>query len=297
MSASRGWRLPLRGRRLAHCRSGAGGLRLPLIIQSQRTQALDTICDFPLALDSHFMSAPRFYHPLLPTLGCIELDESEARHASQVLRLSVGSDIVVFDGRGGEALARLTQVNKRSVVAEIIQRTDTQRELKNSLELLVALPKGDRQKVLIDGLVQFGTTQLTPLTTQRSVAQPTGNALERLQRSVIESSKQCGRNQLLRVTSPQSIQDLAMSTSCTPQTLLLVAHPYGQPRTFQEMAGNASAFNAARVVIGPEGGLTEDEVAQLSAAGWTMVTLGPRLLRIEYAALQVAAWWNSFNQP
>jgi 16S rRNA (uracil1498-N3)-methyltransferase len=241
------------------------------------------------------MSLPRFYQPLLPITGSIELEESEARHASQVLRLSVGSDIVVFDGQGGEALARLSQVTKRSTVAEIIRRTDTSRELDKPLELYVALPKGDRQKTLIDGLVQFGTTHLIPLTTQRSVAQPTGNALERLHRSVVESSKQCGRNQLLRVASPRTIEDLASSISVS-QTLSLVAHPYGQPQTLQQVAHVSEACNSARVVVGPEGGLTEEEVFQLSVGGWTTVTLGPRLLRIEYAALQVAAWWSSFHQ-
>ncbi len=244
------------------------------------------------------MSIARFFHSPLPTGGQVDLADAEARHASNVLRLSAGTEIVLFDGQGGEARAIITCVTKRAVQVEIVERTDTNRELAQPLQLLVALPKGDRQKVLVDGLVQLGTTQLTPLSCARGVAQPTGSALERLERSVIESCKQCGRNQLLSILPPQSISELVALHVNDFQGWSLLAHPYGQSRSLREIdvsSDSVSHCPGARVAIGPEGGFTDSEVAMLLDAGWTQVALGPRVLRIEYAALQVAAWWAAMQ--
>ena len=244
------------------------------------------------------MALPRFLHSPLPPSGLVQLDDAEARHASQVLRLQLGASIELFDGQGGEARALIANVSKKSVHVEIVQRSDTNRELLCPLELLVALPKGDRQKTLIDGLVQYGTTQLTPLNCERGVAQPTEGALERLRRSVVESSKQCGRNQLLRISTPQSINSL-VTAQCDPSRCLsVVAHPYGSLSTWREIISATIVqgdISEARVAIGPEGGFTEAEIDQFTQAGWTTVALGPRLLRIEFAALQVAAWWASLK--
>ena len=244
------------------------------------------------------MALPRFLHSPLPPSGLVQLDDAEARHASQVLRLQLGASIELFDGQGGEARALIANVSKKSVHVEIVQRSDTNRELLCPLELLVALPKGDRQKTLIDGLVQYGTTQLTPLNCERGVAQPTEGALERLRRSVVESSKQCGRNQLLRISTPQSINSL-VTAQCDPSRCLsVVAHPYGSLSTLREIIAAKIVqgdIAEARVAIGPEGGFTEAEIDQFTQAGWTTVALGPRLLRIEFAALQVASWWATLK--
>ncbi len=250
------------------------------------------------------MAAPRFFHSPLPLAGEIALSDSEARHASNVLRLSVGAHVVLFDGLGGEACGTITALDKRSVSVEISVRTDTNRELAQPLELVVALPKGDRQKTLVDGLVQLGVTRLTPLVCQRGVAQPTAAALERLERSVVESSKQCGRNQLMRISPPQTIaQVLQVSTgsfSGLSTTLSLVAHPYGPGKSLAAIANSTSSqIASARMAVGPEGGFSDAEVSQWLEAGWQCVELGPRILRIEMAALQLAAWWactvKSFN--
>ena len=260
------------------------------------------------------MSLPRFFHPRLPLQGDVALDDSEARHASNVLRLARGAEVVLFDGRGGEAQGVVTALDKRSVTVSITARTDCDRELARPLELLVALPKGDRQKTLVDGLVQLGVTRLTPLVCQRGVAQPTASALERLQRSVVESSKQCGRNQLLVISSPLTIQQAisqadshanlqvnppaasleAAANPAQPSELYCVAHPYGLRQSLRDLASlQAGQTTGGHIAVGPEGGFSEAEIEQWSQAGWPAVDLGPRILRIEVAALQLAAWWSS----
>ncbi|MEO8269922.1 MAG: RsmE family RNA methyltransferase [Aureliella sp.] len=243
------------------------------------------------------MAAPRFFHLQLPPSGEVVLSDSEARHASKVLRLAAGAEIVLFDGQGGEASGTITALNKRSVVVEIETRTDSNRELAQSLELVVALPKGDRQKTLVEGLVQLGVTRLTPLVCQRGVAQPTATALERLERSVVESSKQCGRNQLMHISPPMVISQVLQSSTEQSTTLSLVAHPYGPATSLAAMDHEfSSQIIAARIAVGPEGGFSDVEISQWLEAGWQCVELGPRLLRVEMAALQLAAWWACYSE-
>lgn len=263
------------------------------------------------------MSQPRFFHAALPASGPVELDADEARHASNVLRLLPGDNVTLFDGLGGEAQGVITASSKRGVQVDIRYRSDTNRELPACLELLIALPKGERQKTLIDGLVQYGVQRLTPLVCSRSVAQPTGSALQRLRRTVLESCKQCGRNQLLELSPPLTIDEVAQQPR-SDVDFRWVAHPYGsgqslleaqaqlaacrhqrltavtqrQAETATAASSAASSRLVAQIAIGPEGGFTDEEMAALTAAGWQTLQLGARILRIEFAALQTAAWWS-----
>ncbi len=240
------------------------------------------------------MALPRFFHSPLPPSGSIVLEPAEGRHASNVLRLERGAQVVVFDGSGGEALCTITDIDKRQVTLAIERRTDSDRELRRPLELWVALPKGDRQKTLIDGLVQMGVTRLIPLVCRRGVAQPNPGALDRLRRGVIETSKQCGRNRLLEIGDPQSVPEGVVQPAQLDQRLSLVAHPYGNSRSLGEFQSvDTGPPRALRVAVGPEGGFTDEEVALWGDSGWESVSLGPRIMRIEMAALQIAAWWGA----
>ncbi len=236
------------------------------------------------------MSLPRFLVPALPNSGLIALDPTESRHASNVLRMAVGQQVGLFDGRGGEAVGSVERIEKRLVHVRIELRTDVDRELQQPIEVICALPKGDRQKVLVDGLVQMGVAKLVPLSSARAVAKPTGNALARLQRAVIETSKQCGRNRLMAIGTPIPLEELT-AIQANQESTHLFAHPYGDSRSLAGLSPARAPHLPARVVIGPEGGFTEDETQSLVAAHWTPISLGPRILRIEIAALTVAAWW------
>lgn len=269
------------------------------------------------------MSPPRFFLEVFPAQGCVSLSKEDARHAQSVLRLKVGDSLQLFDGHGTQAEASIVRLSKSSVEVDIISSESVSRELSRKLELIVALPKGDRQKVLIDMLVQLGVDRLTPLHCERSVAQPTDNAVERLQRSVIETCKQCGRNQLMHVNSPTNIEQLEehpFEATKSIRTLSLFAHPYGDHQPLLELFKRACGDRAgdskreelrppstqlpstqlpstadARVIIGPEGGLSDVECEQLLRAGWTQVSLGSSILRIETAATMVAATWAALN--
>src|SRR5436190_713470 len=129
----------------------------------------------------------------------------EARHLAAVMRVQIGDEVVLFDGSGVEFTARVTATRKQAVELAIFERREISRELPFSLTLAVALPKGERQKWLVEKATELGVTRIVPLVTERGVAQPVESALERLRRSVIEASKQCGRNRLMEIAAPVTV--------------------------------------------------------------------------------------------
>jgi 16S rRNA (uracil1498-N3)-methyltransferase len=222
------------------------------------------------------------------------LDGPEAHHLLHVMRADVGDHITLFDGSGAEFDATVEALCRAEAELRIIERREIDRELPFGLTVGVALPKGDRQKWLVEKLTELGVTALAPLITERSVAQPSKSAIERLERSVIEAAKQCGRNRLMRIAQPQEwsawmSQSAIPGTLSVPQSeierLRLLAHPSGSPLSKLNQTHPVVTYLA----VGPEGGLTDDEVAAAVAAGWQTVSLGPRILRIETAAIAITA--------
>ena len=219
------------------------------------------------------------------------LDGPEAHHAIHVKRAKPGDQIVLFDGSGAEFTAKVEAVRRDRVELSVLERVEIDRELPFELTLGVTLPKGDRQRWLVEKSVELGVTRLVPLVTSRSVAQATSGALTRLQRTVIEASKQCGRNRLAEIAEPQTWSHFL---SWGPQDAVrLVAHPApSDASTDAASQYDASATAPGRSVllaIGPEGGFTDEELAAALSAGWTPIDLGPRILRIETAAIFLLA--------
>ncbi|HEY2882691.1 MAG TPA: RsmE family RNA methyltransferase [Pirellulales bacterium] len=216
----------------------------------------------------------------------------EAHHLVNVMRAKIGDRVTLFDGEGDEFVAEISSVGRVTLDLKILERQSINREASVPLILAVALPKGDRQKFLLEKAVELGAVGLTPLVTERGVAQPVDSALERLRRVVVEASKQCGRNQLLEIYPAEPWKKFAAAAPAnSSDTLRLIAHPGG--KSLREIwQARSSSPNRPFVIaaIGPEGGFTDDEVAAGIAAGWTTVDLGPRILRVETATTAIAAW-------
>jgi 16S rRNA (uracil1498-N3)-methyltransferase len=229
----------------------------------------------------YFVAPPIAFDPGGP--GRVLLSGDEARHLAGVMRAREGDAVTLFDGSGCEFAARIVKLGKQAVDLEIVARHEISRELDRPLTLGVALPKGDRQKWLVEKATELGVTRLVPLVTERGVAQPVEAALERLRRSVIEASKQCGRNRLLEIGAPQSLAEFAATAPAN--ALRLIAHPGG--------AESASLAKGEEMwaAVGPEGGFTDDEVAAAEQTLWQRVSLGRAILRVETAAMALAAWW------
>jgi 16S rRNA (uracil1498-N3)-methyltransferase len=218
--------------------------------------------------------------PLGP--GRVELDGPEAHHLASVCRARPGDVVRLFNGDGREYLARVVSAERRRVTLAITEVTAPQRELPFPLEVAAPLPKGDRAQFLVEKLTELGVTSFVPLSTRRSVVHPREAKLEKLQRYVIEASKQCGRNVLLEVKPLESWGSYARRTDLP--ALRVLAHPGGAAR---EALTPGVAMTLA---VGPEGGFTDEEVELARSVGWRLIDLGPRILRVETAALVLATW-------
>jgi len=221
------------------------------------------------------------YYVNSPIADHVVLQGAEARHLAVVCRKRPGDVICLFNGDGCEYRAEITSVDKKRVDLTVIDTTSPPRELPFSLDVACPLPKGDRGQFLIEKLTELGVTSFMPLRTRRSVVHPSESRSEKLERYVIEASKQCGRNVLMRIAPLQFLDDLLRRPELPAQRLL--ADPSGRPLT------RPASLLHTIIAIGPEGGFAEEELAAATAALWQSVSLGPRTLRVETAALAMAA--------
>jgi 16S rRNA (uracil1498-N3)-methyltransferase len=211
------------------------------------------------------------------------LDGDQAHHAIHVMRSKVGDEVVLFDGKGTEHTALVVAAAKKKLHLEITSSRAIDRTARREVTIAVALPKGDRQKFLVEKLVELGVSRLVPLKTTRSVAVATVNVIDRLNRHVIEASKQCGRNYLMSVDHEHTLQQLIGSTP--PDVSRFVANPTGE---IDITIADHNQSTAAIIAVGPEGGFTDRELQEFEAAEWKSVKLGPTILRIETAAIVAA---------
>ena len=231
----------------------------------------------------------RFYtdQPLGP--GELTLDGPEAHHLAAVRRFGPGDRVTLFNGDGLEYPAEVVAAGKRCVVVIVSAAVDADRELGFELVVGSALPKGDRADYLIEKLTELGATRFVPLITARSVVLPKDAKVEKFARAVIEASKQCGRNRLMAVEPPQPWAAFVRRNDLPQMRWVLHTDPLAA--THKPADFDASEVRRGIVVgVGPEGGLTPDEVAEAAAAGWRTVSLGRRVMRVETAVAAVAAW-------
>jgi 16S rRNA (uracil1498-N3)-methyltransferase len=225
----------------------------------------------------------RYYSAEPIRTSLVLLQGPEAHHLARVMRVEPGSEVDLFDGQGAEFRAIVEAVHKDRVQLRVLERRAVDRESPRPLILAVALPKGDRQRWLIEKCVELGVQQIIPLVTARGVSRPVDSAVERLRRAVIEASKQCGRNRLMQIAEPRSWAEVVAEPF--GDALRLVAHPAAGASAATLDTSTASVVAA----VGPEGGFGDDELELARQHRWHFVDLGPRILRIETAAVAIAA--------
>lgn len=226
------------------------------------------------------MAVRRFYSADLRK-GKVELDAEQAAHARKVLRVEVGHVLELFDGAGSVAQGRVIETGRR-VVLEVDQ-VHTAARPGPWIDLAVAVPKGGRADVMVEKASELGADRLIPLLTDRSVVDPRGGKLERFERLALESAKQCGRNFVMQVDDPTPLKQVLAAAD---HDVRLIADPRNPVQNVH------SLFAAAKrviVLIGPEGGWTEDELNAAFSGGFRGWRLGPHVLRIETAACAALA--------
>jgi len=215
----------------------------------------------------------------------------EAHHFCKVMRGQIGDSLVLFDGTGKYAHGIVESIQKGEVRVRITETFADDVESPLRLTVAAALPKGDRQRFLIEKLAELGVARFVPVHMERSVARANDAVIQRLRRNVIEAAKQCGRNVLMEITDEVPIAKLndLFATEATEKFLL---HPValgnvGQT-TPEQILTNVLPLHII-VLAGPEGSFTEQEVALVLREGFRPLDLGKRILRTETACIAAAA--------
>ena len=228
----------------------------------------------------------RFFAPSLPESGTLTLDGPEAHHLMHVLRITAGEKVEVFDGRGLVVSAEVVTIRKRDVELRIVA---ARREACPAREVILgtAVPKGDRFDWLIEKATELGVTRIVPLITSRSSVDPRDSKLDKLRQTVITACKQCGRNHLLELSPVTAWADFVSHEF--PNRAAFIAHLSSDARPLGLGVSTLDHQPSTVFAIGPEGGFTEEEVELAVAAGAKPISLGPLVLRIETAAIAIAA--------
>ena len=230
-------------------------------------------------------SLPRLYVEAALALGArVEMDAAQANYLGNVMRLKEADRLLVFDGASGEWLAEIAEAGKKRMALTVLEPTRPQERVPD-LWLAFAPVKKGRVDWLVEKAVELGVARLLPVVTQRTIVDKLN--LERMRAHIIEAAEQCGRTSLAKIDEPVKLG--AFLTGRDPSRTLYFADETGG-----EAAISAFEAGPALILTGPEGGFTADEAAAIRAApNVHAISLGPRILRAETAALAAVAAWMS----
>ena len=229
------------------------------------------------------MARPKFFYDGKFLSGSqIELSEIESRHAVGARRLRAGDEVLLLNGKGSIAQANLVDISNRKALVAQIQSVDNVQVSPYRLEIATAIPKGDRQKVMLDMLTQIGVTHITPLECEYSVTHFKDNLEQRWQRALIESSKQCER-----VWLPQINECLTPVQLIEQRNDSLIMYCDAKGLSVSNLPDTENAHILA--IIGPEGGFSENERMLFKNSQLLSVSLAGNILRTEAAAIVAAS--------
>jgi len=230
-------------------------------------------------------SLPRlFARKLLAQWTEVELDGAPAHYLANVLRLKEGADVLMFDGQSGEWLAKIVLARKGRLKLRVERKTRDPETIPD-VWLAFAPVKRSQTDWLVEKATELGAARLIPVMTRRTVADRV--KLERLEAIAIEAAEQCGRTVLPEIAEPLPLARL-LGERDSGRTLYFADEAGGQP------VAEAFKSGPALILTGPEGGFTEEERAAIRASPDAVpISLGPRILRAETAALAALAAWMS----
>lgn len=245
------------------------------------------------------MRIPRIYTPVALAAGqTIELDDNAAQHVGRVLRMQPGQALELFNGDGRDFPATIAEAGKRRVTATLGEPLDNPSESSLRIVLGQTLSKGDRMDYAIQKSVEMGVSAIVPLVTEHCDVRLKGDREEKRLRHwqgvAVSAAEQCGRA-VVPTIEPVMTLPQWFDYSASLDARLVLHH-----RTRQSLTTLARPGSVA-LMIGPEGGLSADEIAAAEQAGFLATALGPRVLRTEtapVAAMALCQWlWGDFNSP
>jgi 16S rRNA (uracil1498-N3)-methyltransferase len=225
-------------------------------------------------------SPPRLFvrQPLAEGAG-LDLDPSQANYLGNVLRLGTGATVLVFDGESGEWSARISESGKKRMRLVVDRRTREPESIPDAW-LAFAPVKRAQTDWLVEKATELGAARLVPVMTRRTVAERV--RLERLESIAIEAAEQCGRTRVPRIAQPVDLRRFVDELDPT-------RHFYFADESGGESMAASYREGPSVILVGPEGGFTADERDLVRSAGATPISLGPRILRAETAALAALA--------
>lgn len=243
------------------------------------------------------MRIPRIYHQGSIQPGHeYELEQQSAHHLIRVLRLKDNDSLTLFNGLGGEYSAQL-KIARKKAYALIQQHQPIDRESKLAITLIQGISRGNRMDIVIQKSVELGVSRIIPVICHRTVvnlkAERKEKKIHHWQGILINACEQSGRTAIPQLLPPVLFKDLQQLEL---PGLKLTLDPY----TDQPLHRLEPEHERVSFLIGPEGGLTDDEITQTKILGFEGIRLGPRVLRTETAALTALALsqtlWGDFNQ-
>lgn len=227
----------------------------------------------------------RIYQAQPLTSGMIKLDENGSHHLSRVLRAAIGDEIILFNGEGGEHHAVIRQINKKNVEAEIVKFVDRNVEPPVKIILAQGVARGEKMDFVIQKAVEMGVSEIVPIISERCNVrldkEREQKRLQHWQAVVISACEQSGRNSIPTL-HPQVALNQWLQNVKTDLKFVLSPHADTKLESVKQTS-------SAAILIGPEGGLTDAEVAESQKCGFAALQLGPRVLRTETAALAALA--------
>lgn len=214
----------------------------------------------------------------------ITITDKDAYHIARSLRMAVGDEIYVSDGKSHEYLARLTKIRDEECTAEIIEEHQSAAEPKMNVTLYMAYPKGDKLEVVVQKAVELGATRIVPFESSRCIKRPKEEKIAkhgaRLSKIAEEAAKQCGRAIVPEVSFPLSFKEMLKDLEAID--LKLICYEKESDLSLKALLSKSTPDSIA-VIVGCEGGFSPEEVEAAVAAGCHAVTLGKRILRCETA--------------
>lgn len=230
---------------------------------------------------------PRFHVPGIDAASArVELPEDEAEHLVRVLRLRVGDEVEIFDGRGGLWRAEIVHAGKKSAAVRALEPLHPARELRIPITLVMSVLKGDKMDDVVRDAVMLGVAAIQPVVSERSetsvAALARGNRRARWERIAVSSAKQCARAVVPAVhpavpidrywdVRAEALQVMCAEPSAAPGDVVSVHH--------------VPKAAAAHVIVGPEGGWSVTEITAAHETGAILMSLGSRTLRADAAPL------------
>jgi 16S rRNA (uracil1498-N3)-methyltransferase len=238
-----------------------------------------------------------FTGQVLQAHSTVELETGPSQHLARALRMREGDSVILFDGSGGEYPATISALGKKQVAVSTGARRLREVESSLAVHLGIAVSRGERMDWVVQKATELGVNSISPLLTERTEVKLKGDRAEKKiahwQQVAISACEQCGRNRIPKIGTLQPLQTWLDSTEAP---LKLVLH-----HRADTLPPGSVATERAALLIGPEGGLSEGEIAAAEQRGFLSLSLGPRVLRTETAPIAalaiLQARWGDMTLP